>query len=188
MKKRIALALSMILLLSVLAGCGGGASSSSAPPAPSVESPAEPPAEPEEPLEDPDPDQQAAGTFEAEGRQYITADQIKADLEGGTPLFLLDIQPEEMFQASHLQGAVGTYAFPVDTPEEKAKIDAVLPDAAGKNLVIICPKGKGGANNTWDYLVESGYDMSTVFILENGQDGWPHPELLETVEEASSAD
>lgn len=118
------------------------------------------------------------GTFESGGRRYITADRLKADMNGGGDLFLLDIQPEENFKKNHLQGAVGTFAFPVKTDAEKAAVDAVLDDAKGKTLIIICPGGKGGANNTWDHLVASGYDMSAVYILENGQNGWPHPELL----------
>ncbi len=122
----------------------------------------------------------AEGTFESGGRQYITADQLKADMDAGKDLFLLDIQPEENFNKNHLRSAVATFAFPVKTDEEKAKVDDVLDEAAGKALIIVCPGGKSGANNTWDHLVSSGYDMSTVYILENGQNGWPYPELLAT--------
>jgi thiosulfate/3-mercaptopyruvate sulfurtransferase len=120
----------------------------------------------------------AAGTFESEGRQYITADQLKADIEAGEDMYLLDIQLKEAYDAGHLEGAVATYAFPVDTDEAKAKIDAVLGDVGDKPLIIICPGGKGGANNTWDYLSSIDYDMGSAFILENGQNGWPFPELL----------
>ena len=169
MKKALSLFLALALILALTA-CGGNPvpapATPSSPPAPS--SPATPGSS------------AAAGTFEAEGRQYITADQLKSDIEAGKDLFLLDIQPESNFNEHHLQGVVATFAFPVETDGEKAAVDAVLGDAAGKSLVIICPGGKKGANNTWDHLSANGYDMSTVFILENGQNGWPHAGLLET--------
>ena len=121
----------------------------------------------------------ADGTFENKGRQYITADRLKADIEADKNLFLLDIQPKKNYDKNHLKGVVATYAFPVETDEEKAAVDAVLGDAAGKDLIIICPGGGKGANNTWDHLAANGYDMSTVFILEKGQNGWPHADLLD---------
>jgi thiosulfate/3-mercaptopyruvate sulfurtransferase len=161
MKKIAALVLALCMALS-LAACGGGA--------PAADSGAA-----------------AAGTFESEGRQYITAGQLKADIEAGEDMFLLDIQLEDAYNTAHLYGAVATYAFPVDTDEAKAKVDAVLGGAEGKPLIIICPGGKGGANNTWDYLSSIQYDMSSAFILENGQNGWPFPELLASGGGASPA-
>ena len=156
--KKIAVLVLVLALTLTLAACGGN-------PVPAPATPGSP---------------TAAGTFEAEGRQYITADQLKSDIEAGKDLFLLDIQPESNFNEHHLQGVVATFAFPVETDGEKAAVDAVLGAAAGKSLVIICPGGKKGANNTWDHLSANSYDMSTVFILENGQNGWPHAGLLET--------
>lgn len=112
------------------------------------------------------------GVFESEGRQYITAAQLQADIAAGKDVFLLDIQPEKNYEKGHLKGAVATYAFPVETDKEKAAVDAVLDDAKGKDLIIICPGGKKGAINTWNHLTANGYDMSTVYILEKGQNGW----------------
>lgn len=114
----------------------------------------------------------AEGVFESEGRQYITADQLKTNIAAGKDMFLLDIQPEKNYKKGHLKGAVATYAFPVETDKEKAAVDAVLGDAKGKDLIIICPGGKKGAINTWNHLAANGYDMSTVYILEKGQNGW----------------
>ncbi len=164
MKKVFAILLVLAMTL-LFVGCGVGSQSS----APAAEN---------------GPSDSASGIFEAEGRKYITADQLKADLESGKDIFLLDLQPEENYNEHHLKGAVATYAFPVETDAEKAAIDTVLPDAQGKVLVIVCPGGKKGANNTWDYLTDNGYDMSTVFILENGQNGWLHAELLADGEDA----
>ena len=167
--KKIA-ALILILTLAVaLCACGSGADKS-APPTSGSSAP------------EADSGSAAGGVFEADGRQYITADRLKSDIEAGKDLFLLDIQPETNFNEHHLQGAVATFAFPVETDEEKGKVEAVLGGAEGKALIIICPGGKGGANNTWAYLTSADYDMSTVFILENGQNGWPHADLLGTAD------
>lgn len=89
---------------------------------------------------------------------------------------------ESEYQAHHIQGAVPTYAYPVKTEEEKAKVKVrkVVPElkASQDPIVVICPKGAGGAQNTVNYLASQGIDPSRLFILKNGQGGWPYPELL----------
>lgn len=113
--------------------------------------------------------------------RYFTADQLKNNLEGETPLVLLDIQVQEEFDAHHIKGALATYAYPVKTDEDKSKFDKALETIQGTNtkVVIVCPRGGGGAERTYDYLLSNGVDEARLFILENGQEGWPFDELLD---------
>ena len=113
--------------------------------------------------------------------KYITAAELKTDIEDKKDMVLLDIQPKDAYDKAHINGAIATYAYPGDTAEDKAKLDNFINEQKDNKLpiVIICPGGGQGAKNTWDYLTEKGIDESRLLILENGQKGWPYDELLE---------
>jgi len=113
--------------------------------------------------------------------QYYTAEKLKAAIENKDAMYILDIQKEEDYDAHHIVGTVPTYAFPADTDELRTKIDVVLEDlkAIKDPIVIVCPGGGKGAKNTHAYLLEKGIPAEQMFILENGQKGWPYEELLE---------
>ena len=124
----------------------------------------------------------ATAVAQAEGKfNYIAPADVKAKMAAGAPLHLMDIQVEEEFAAHHLKGAYKTTAYPVKSAEEKAKLDGFVAlakkDAAP--VVIICPRGAGGAERAYDYLKAQGIAESRLLILEKGQAGWPYPELLE---------
>lgn len=122
-----------------------------------------------------------AATAEAERTfNYYTADQTKAAIESKEDMILLDIQVEDEWNKHHIQGAIPTNAYPVETDEDKAKLDAVLDQLEGdKPIVIVCPGGKGGAQRTVAHLESKGIVPERLFILENGQGGWPYEDLLE---------
>lgn len=112
--------------------------------------------------------------------QYYTAEETKAAIENQADMILLDIQVEEEWNAHHIAGAIPTYAYPVKTPEEEAKLAAILPQLEGDQpIIVICPGGGGGATRTIDYLTSQGVAPERFFILENGQSKWPYEELLE---------
>ena len=46
-------------------------------------------------------------------------------------------------------------------------------------VVIICPRGAGGATRTYDYLLSQGIAAERLLILEKGQEGWACPTLTE---------
>lgn len=122
---------------------------------------------------------------QAEGEEkafnYRTAEAVKANIENSDDILLVDIQPEEGWNEHHIKGAIATHAYPVDTDEDKAKLDAILPTLEGSEsaIIIVCPKGGGGAEKTYKYLLEKGIKEERLFILEKGQAGWPYEDLLE---------
>lgn len=113
--------------------------------------------------------------------QYKTADDVKTAIETNQDKIILDIQTLDDFDKHHLKGAVATYAYPVKSDEDKAKIDSVMPmlTADNKPVYIMCPRGKGGAEKTYQYLKEKGISEDRLFIIEKGQEGWPYDGLVE---------
>jgi len=112
---------------------------------------------------------------------YITAEDMKTKIETGGEMLILDIQVEEDFSNHHLPGSVATYAYPVKTEAEEARIDKVvqLYEESGKEIVIVCPRGQGGAKRGYDYRVSKNVPAEKIAILENGMGGWPYAELVE---------
>lgn len=97
-------------------------------------------------------------------------------------LLIIDIQVEEAFAKHHIKGAIKTMAFPVKSDADKAKLDPFLEKLfqSSSNIVVVCPRGRGGAKRTVDYFVKNKIPSKRIFILEKGQDGWPYKELLES--------
>jgi len=113
--------------------------------------------------------------------RYISPDELREKIVSDEPMTILDIQVEEDFSQHHIKGAVPTYAYPVKTAGERARIDdhyaALVADS--NPLVIVCPRGGGGARRTYDHLLEKGISEDRLLILEKGQGGWPYEDLLE---------
>ncbi len=116
-------------------------------------------------------------------KQYNTMlpEELKNRIQAGTSQCILDIQVEEEFSEHHIRGAVPTYAYPVKTDEEKARLETEVARLKGSDdpVIIVCPRGGGGARRTYEYLLEKGIADDRLFILEKGQAGWPYGDLLE---------
>jgi thiosulfate/3-mercaptopyruvate sulfurtransferase len=110
----------------------------------------------------------------------MAAAEVKSRLEAKTPMTLIDIQVAGDFDKHHLPGAIATYAYPVKSDQEQTQVGAVLPRLIANQdpVVVVCPRGKGGAERTYDYLKANGIAEDRLFILENGQEGWPYAELV----------
>ncbi len=112
--------------------------------------------------------------------QYMTAAEVKEKIENSEEMVLLDIQVEEEWQEHHIAGSLPTHAYPVQSEEDKAKLDAVLSHLEGDcPIVSVCPRGGGGAERTYNYRKEKGSAEERLFILEKGMAGWPYEELTE---------
>lgn len=120
-----------------------------------------------------------AVTAIAGGYNYVEQGQFKQWLEKGKDMAIVDIQVPAEFKQHHFKGAMETGAFPVKSAADKQKLDAALPrlSATKKDVIVICPRGGGGAKNTCDYLKEKGIDEKRIFILKEGMQGWPYKEL-----------
>nr|WP_320192401.1 rhodanese-like domain-containing protein [uncultured Desulfobacter sp.] len=116
------------------------------------------------------------------GYNYVSPDKVKSWIETGHPINIVDIQVTEEFKAHHLPGAIPTYSYPVKSDSDKAKLDNAVGEAKKNNdpVVIVCPRGKGGAKRCYDYLKENGVAEDRLLILEKGQLGWPHQEMVKT--------
>ena len=112
---------------------------------------------------------------------YISPEELKTRIHSGASQCILDIQVPEEFNEHHIKGAVPTYAYPAKTGEEKARIDKEAARLAQDEdpIIIVCPRGAGGAKRTYDYLLEKGFDADRLYILEHGQGGWPYEDLLD---------
>lgn len=109
----------------------------------------------------------------------MPAPVLKEKIEAKAPVHILDIQVEKEFDRHHIPGAVATHAYPVKSEEDRSRLNPVIETlkADSEPVVIVCPRGEGGAKRTYEYLQAQGIEASRLFILEKGQEGWPYPEL-----------
>ena len=112
---------------------------------------------------------------------YISAEEMKEKFTAGEDIIIVDIQVKEEYEQHHLPGSVATYAYPVKSETERAAIDIAVAkyNETGEPVVIVCPRGKGGAKRTYDYMMSQNVLEDKLTILENGMSGWPYQDLLE---------
>jgi len=112
---------------------------------------------------------------------YISAEEMKEKFTAGEDIIIVDIQVKEEYEQHHLPGSVATYAYPVKSETERAAIDIAVAkyNETGELVVIVCPRGKGGAKRTYDYMMSQNVLEDKLTILENGMSGWPYQDLLE---------
>lgn len=115
---------------------------------------------------------------------YISADETaKLMREDATKLVLIDIQEKPDFTEEHLKGALATYAYPVKTDAEKARLAELLPQIKpNQKVVIICPRGGGGADRAYDFYLEKGLKKEQLFTLKGGQYEWPRDKIKDVLD------
>ena len=111
---------------------------------------------------------------------YIEPQELKELLDKKKPVILVDIQPAADFEKQHLPGSIETNAFPAVNDEEKARLDQALTiiKASKDPVVVVCPRGKSGAKNSYNYLESKGVAEDRMQILEGGIHEWPYKELF----------
>ncbi|ROQ92096.1 rhodanese-like domain-containing protein [Desulfosoma caldarium] len=117
------------------------------------------------------------GLAHASGQyNYISAEDLNARLAAGSPMIIVDICPAEQYAKGHIKGAIETNAYPVKTEAEKARLAELLPkiQSSTEDIIIVCPRGGGGAKKTVDFYKSKGVEESRLLILEKGMDAWPY--------------
>jgi rhodanese-related sulfurtransferase len=112
---------------------------------------------------------------------YIDPDELKLMIQQKKDVVIVDIQPAGEFEKHYLKGAIETNAFPAKSPDEKQRLDKSLPaiNASSAPVVIVCPRGKSGAKNSYEYLLTKGVLEDRLLILDGGIAEWPYKELLQ---------
>ena len=111
---------------------------------------------------------------------YIKPLELKQAFENKKSMIVVDIQPAKDFAQQHLPGSIETNAFPAKSVDEKHLLDKVLATikASADPVIIVCPRGKGGAKNSYEYLLSQGVAENRLQILEDGILGWPYKEFF----------
>ena len=111
---------------------------------------------------------------------YIEPQELKKLMDQKKPVILVDIQPAADFEKQHLPGSIETNAFPAAKDAEKARLDKTLTviKASQDPVVVICPSGRTGAKNSYNYLESKGVSADRMQILEGGIHEWPYKELF----------
>jgi rhodanese-related sulfurtransferase len=111
---------------------------------------------------------------------YIEPQELKELLDKKKTVILVDIQPAADFEKQHLPGSIETNAFPAKTDEEKTRLDKALAviKTSKDPVVVVCPRGKSGAKNSYNYLESKGISEERMQILEGGIHEWPYKELF----------
>jgi len=107
---------------------------------------------------------------------FISAEDLHKRVAAESSMIIVDILPAEQFAKGHIKGAIETNAYPVKTEAEKARLAEQLPKImeSTDDVVIICPRGSGGAKRTFDFYKENGVAEKRLLILEKGMNGWPY--------------
>ena len=97
--------------------------------------------------------------------QHIERDALKALLDGGEPVTLVEALPSRYYEASHLPGAVN---LPHD--EVMARAESVLPDRDARIVVYCANTACQNSRIAAEALKAKGY--SNVFEYVEGKADW----------------
>ncbi len=112
---------------------------------------------------------------------YVSADELKGWLQASSPILLVDIQEKKDFAAHHIKASLETNAYPVESDHDRQTIDPAVKLAHANSyaaVVVVCPRGKGGAKRAYDYLAAKGVPEAKLRILAGGMENWPHKEWV----------
>jgi len=108
------------------------------------------------------------------GVQYISPEAFRNWFTQGKAL-VVDVQTYADYTQMHFPGSLPTHAYPVRTPSQKKRIEAIIPTIkkSGKPVVLVCPGGITGAPNARLHLISRGIPNRMLYILEGGTWGYP---------------
>lgn len=113
--------------------------------------------------------------------QYVSAEELKGWLVASKSILLVDIQEKNDFLTHHIKGSLETNAYPVKSDAEREVLNPALSQAKDHDaVVVVCPRGKGGAMRTYDYLKKKGVPEEKLSILTGGMAKWTYQEWVDT--------
>lgn len=112
---------------------------------------------------------------------YISQKDFKTWLETDKPVLICDIQNKKPFKKHHFKNAVETNAYPAKNQKQLNRLEKVIEsyNKTGDKIVIVCPRGGGGAKRTYDHLLSRNIPEDKLLILKKGAAGWPYDEFIE---------
>ena len=117
--------------------------------------------------------------------QYITAAEA-LELIGAEGYTFFDVRKAADYATAHIPGAVGADMDAAKEGDFAAGVATMQVATRGMDdtLILICYSGKRYAQATTNVLSALGYDMSKVFTLEGGFNGWSeaYPDSVEAAQ------
>ena len=120
--------------------------------------------------------------------QYMTADETEAVL-GTDGYTVVDLRKVADFEEAHIPGAVSvdmSAAVEGDAAAGEAAVKAAF-EGVDDTLILVCYSGKKYAQAGTNALAAVGYDMSKVFTLKDGFNGWKETKAELTESGAAAA-
>jgi rhodanese-related sulfurtransferase len=114
----------------------------------------------------------------AQGFNYITVEEFKARLDAGDhengKMAIVTTQTQEEYTSGHLKAAYPTFARPLKSDADFAKLHPFmeLVKDTDSDIVLICPRGKSGAELPYNYFKENGISEDRMLILRDGQEAF----------------
>lgn len=118
------------------------------------------------------------GECRKDGYNYISIPDFKARMDAGDhengSMVITTSQTEKEYATGCIKAAHPTFARPLKTDADFAKLNPFLEKIKNSDadVVLICPRGKSGAERPYDYFKKHGIDDSRLFILEGGQEAF----------------
>lgn len=119
-----------------------------------------------------------AGVALAADYNYISQEDFKARLDAGDhdngKMAIMTSQTPEEYATGHLKAAFATFARPLESDADYAKLDPFLAKVKDttEDIVIICPRGKSGATRPFDYFKKHGISVDRMYVLKGGQEAF----------------
>ena len=108
-------------------------------------------------------------------RNYITVEEVKARIDAGDVekglLVITTAQTEKEYKTGYIKEAIPTFARPLKSDADFAKLIPVLNKVkdSDADIVFICPRGKSGATRPYDYFKKNGVSEDRMMVMEGGQ-------------------
>jgi rhodanese-related sulfurtransferase len=112
------------------------------------------------------------------GYNYISVTELKARIDAGDhtsgSMVLMTTQTEKEYATGHIPAAYPTYARPLKSEADIAKLNPFLEKIKSTNedIILICPRGHSGAEIPFDYFKKNGIATDRMLILDGGAEAY----------------